>query len=129
MGFHLLAWFLVLLLGGFWSLLCWMAHAVLTWSGWTQGLDWAKHVPEVDLPPWMVQLFGLEWVEWMQAMLADWGPQIQSWLSGLPDLSGWIGGLIWVVWGVGAVVLVILGLIASGLIAVARRTSAAAKAG
>jgi hypothetical protein len=124
MGFHALAWFFVVVLGGMWSLFCWAAHAVLTWNGWSRGLDWAKHVPEIDLPAWLVKVLGLDWVEWLQAMLADWGPELQRWLSGLPDLSGWMSTAVWLIWFIGVFLLALAGLVASALIALARRSSA-----
>ena len=124
MGFHVLAWVLVLIVLGGWSLLCWAGHAILTWGGWSQGLDWTQSVGQIELPGWMVSVFGLEWVTWLQKLLLDFGPTLHGWVSGLPDVSGWIGGVVWLVWGVGSLVLVFLGMVASGLIAIARRAAA-----
>jgi|GEM_PF-552693 len=123
MGLHLLVWALVGLLAAGWSLLCWAAHAVIAWDGWRRGLDWAEQVPKIDLPPWLADWLGLQWVEWLREQLVEWGPELQAWLSGLPDLSGWASLLVWSVWGLGLFFLMLGGAGVSGLIALVRRSS------
>lgn len=121
MGFHLLAWAVVVVLAGLWSLLCWVGHAVLTWDGWAKGLDWATAVPELTLPPWLEEMLGLQWVNWARELLISWGPSVHGAMSSLPDLSGWAGGLVWITWGIGTALLLLLGAAASVVIALVRR--------
>lgn len=122
MIFHLLAWLTVLLLFAFWSGLCALAHAVLTWEGWRGGVDWQAALPAIELPDWLAQWLGLEWVSWLRGWLVEIGPALHAWLQELPALGDWLGGALLLVWGAGALLLLLLGGGASTLIALARRS-------
>ena len=123
MLFHLLAWLTVLLLFALWSGLCAVAHAVLTWEGWRGSIDWQLALPKFELPDWLAQWLGLDWVESLRAWLVEIGPSLHAWLTGLPDLGAWLGTAVWIVWGAGSLLLLLLGGAASGLIALVRRSS------
>ena len=71
MLFHLLAWLTVLLLFALWSGLCAVAHAVLTWEGWRGSIDWQLALPKFELPDWLAQWLGLDWVEGLRAWLVE----------------------------------------------------------
>lgn len=122
MVWHGLAWLLVLVLWGGWSLACWAARAVIAWDGWQQGGDWAAHVPEIPLPEWLSAWLGLGWVQTLRDALREWGPELQAWLQSWPDLGSFASGLVWVVWGAGTVALGLTGLAISALIALVRRS-------
>lgn len=112
MWMHGLWWALLVLVGLVWTGLVSLARAVVGWSGWQQGGDWASQLPQLELPPWMVELLGLQWVDWMRALLQDWGPQLQAWLQGV-DLAGWAGTGLTVVWVLGLAALLLLGALGS----------------
>lgn len=118
---HGIWWLCVALLAGLWSLLAWAAHAVLGWDGWARGEDWAKQVPAIELPDWLMDMLGLQWVQWLRELLLEWGPELQAWVAGLP-LGDWASLLLWVTWGLGLLGLLLLGLAGSGVIALVRRS-------
>lgn len=117
---HGIWWLLVVLLAGLWSLLAWGVRAVLTWDGWAQGGDWTQQVPAIELPPWLMELLGLQWIDWLRQVLIEWGPELQAWLASL-SLDGWMSLLLGLTWGFGLFLLLLLGLAGSGLIALVRR--------
>jgi hypothetical protein len=125
---HLLVWVPLLTLLSLWSLGCWLAQGLLSWEGWRRAIDWTKELPPLDLPPWLSEWLGLDWLDWLRQQLVEWGPELQLWVAGLPDLGGWLAWLIGAVWVVGAVTLVLIGLVCSVAIAAIRRGRKAASA-
>lgn len=120
---HAGVWGLVGLGLALWSLLCWASHAVLSWDGWARGLDWATQAPAIELPAWVAGLFGLEWVQWLQAALVDMGPTLRAWLADLPAMGGFVTLAAWVVWALGTALLLGLGVLGSTAVALARRAA------
>lgn len=118
---HGIWWLCVALLAGLWSLLAWGVRAVLAWDGWSQGGDWAKQVPQIELPAWLMELLGLQWIEWLRGLLLEWGPELQAWLASF-SLGAWMEAAVGLVWGAGLLALLLLGAAGSGVIALVRRS-------
>lgn len=108
--FFALTWGLALVVLALWSLTCWSLHAVTLWAitsagtlaGGTAAVD-AALVPawlQIWMPPEMVELF--------QALVASFGPMVQSLLAMVPALGGLVTVLAWAIWGFG--VLTVLAL-------------------
>jgi hypothetical protein len=117
---HGLWWGLMALLALLWTGAVSLLRAVIGWDGWQRGGDWAQTLPQLELPPWMVELLGLQWVNWTRELLADWAPQIQAWVAGMP-LADWAGLGLNLAWGAGLFLLLLLGGAGSGVIALVRR--------
>ncbi len=108
--FFALTWGLAFVLLALWSLTCWSLHAVTLWAitsagtmaGGTAAID-AALVPawlQIWMPPEMVELF--------QALVASFGPMVQSLLAMVPALGGLVTVLAWAIWGFGALAVVAL---------------------
>ncbi len=125
MGWHFLVWIVAGLLAALWSLLCWTGHAVLSWQGWSQGLDWAAQVSRIEVPQSLADWLGSGGVETLRRLLIEVGPVIEGAVSWLPDLSGWITAIAWVMWSLGVLFLIVCAGFTSGLIALASRAAPA----
>lgn len=121
MIWHAINWGLLLSLLGLWSLGCWMAGSVLSWEGWSQGLDWAAEVARMEMPAWLSRWLGLEWIGWLRELLVEFGPAIRDFFTGLPGLGSWLTLALWIVWGLGAAALLAVGALISLVIALMRR--------
>lgn len=108
--FFALTWGLALVVLALWSLTCWSLHAVTLWAitsagtltGGTVAVD-AALVPawlQIWMPPEMVELF--------QALVASFGPMVQSLLAMVPALGGLVTVLAWAIWGFGALTVLAL---------------------
>ena len=125
MLFHLLVWLPLLSLLALWTLGCWIAKGLLSWEGWRRAIDWAKELPPLDLPPWLADWLGLGTLEWLRERLVEWGPELQSAMTGLPDLGSGLLWLLGALWLAGVLSLCFVGLVASVAIAAIRRGRAA----
>jgi len=125
MGWHLLVWIPLALLGLFWSLLCWAAKGLVNWEGWRKGVEATQDVPLFEFPEWLKQLLGLNWIEEIQAALVSFWPQLHEWLLSWPDLGAWFTVALWLLWAVGMLVLLGVGGLLSLLIALGRRAQPA----
>ncbi len=123
MLWHGVAWALVALGLAMWSLACWGLHALLGWDGWRQGLDWDQ-LPRLELPAWMAEWLGLDWLVPLRDWLVSVGPVLQDGLEALPPLGDWAVPLLQVLWGLGALALLSLGGFASLVVHWARRSQA-----
>lgn len=112
MVWHGLIWALVALAAGLWSLLCWGLHALLGWDGWRKGLDW-EQLPRLELPDWIAEWLGLDWLPLLREWLVSLGPQLQAWLEMLPPLGDWAAALALLVWALGLLAFIGGGALAS----------------
>lgn len=129
MGWHLLVWIPLALLGLFWSLLCWAVKGLIDWEGWRKGVEVTQEVPLFEFPEWLKDLLGIGWIEEIQALMVSFWPQLHEWLLSWPDLGAWFTVVLWLVWGVGVLVLLGAGGLLSLLIALGRRAQPQRPAG
>ena len=122
MWVHGLWWALMALGALVWTGLVSLARAVIGWSGWQQGGDWASQLPQLELPAWMVELLGLQWVDWVRGVLQHWGPELHGWIAGL-DVVSWVGTGLTVVWVLGLAALLLIGVVGSGVVVLVRRSA------
>ncbi|MBH9554267.1 hypothetical protein [Inhella gelatinilytica] len=124
MGWHLLLWGVLAVLASLWSLLYLLLRSLVHWTGWKQGVEGVKQLPSLDLPPWLMEILGIGWIERFQAVLADWAPEFQAWVQSWPDVSAWLSAaLVWG-WGLGLGLLALAGLLGSVLIRAGQRLQA-----
>lgn len=125
--FYALGWLVVLSLLALWSLAAWAVQSITAWtvsnagdlagsSGVTQGLR---------MPEWLAPWVPPELAPVLDSMASALMPAIEAVLGWAPALEGGLSVAVWVIWGIGSFLLVVLGFLATGLIAVLRRSLSA----
>lgn len=133
MLWHGLIWALVLVTLALWSSLALGAgsllqealHLAAGESGRiAQALEQAaRHLAELQLPPWLVQLLGLDALQGLVRLLQSLAPWLQDLLAYMPGLLPWLMPLLWLTWGLGALGLLLGGALLSALLVLMRRTA------
>lgn len=119
---HVVVWVPVLVLLGAWSLLCWAAHALITGPDWSQAPSaWLGWLEQWQIPVWLSLWLPMEAITALKSAITAWGPQLQDWLAGTPDLLGWLTPALWLVWGLGGLGLVMMGVLGSVLVLALKR--------
>lgn len=102
-----------------WTLLAWLADAVV---GWVAGLspaqladvgqgasEVAQQVGQFPVPEWLGVWWPAGAAEAWSATVAAVLPWAQAAVEHLPGVVGWLSPVVWVLWGLGAVLLLLLG--------------------
>jgi hypothetical protein len=123
--FYALSWFVVFSLLALWSLAAWALHAITAWTVSNAGVlaGGAGATQGVRMPDWLAPWVPPELALALNSMASAFTPAIETVLGWAPALAGSLSVAVWIAWAIGSVLLIVLGFVATGLIAVLRRSA------
>lgn len=109
--FYVISWFFVVALLGMWSLAMWALHGVAVWtvSGAGALMSAASDAGAPALPDWLAPWVPTELVQATKALMAGFGPLVDSLLQAAPMLANGLTLVTWVVWAICSALLLLLG--------------------
>lgn len=109
--FYLISWFFVVALLAMWSLAMWALHGVAAWTVSSAGAltSAASGAGAPALPDWVAPWVPTELVQVTKALMAGFGPLVDSLLQAAPMLASGLTFVTWVVWAIGSALLLLLG--------------------
>ena len=123
--FYALSWSVMFILLVLWSLAAWAFHSIAAWTVSNAGVlaGGAGATEGLRMPEWLAPWVPPEFALALNSMASAFTPAIEAALGWAPALAGGLSMAVWVVWAIGSVLLVALGFVATGLIAVLRRSA------
>lgn len=111
-----------------WSFVAWALHGLTAWAlAHAGGLTGVPAVVEaLNLPQWLALWLPPELAAALPVMVGTLRPLIDAMMAWAPSIAGGLSTVAWVVWALGCACLFIAALVASALVALARRRSSRA---